>query len=102
MFFCLRRSARSVPETVIVSLYAVNMLQWVFTPQSCTFYYYYFPAAMFVGMAIPIALYRLPPRYLGVRLSVVCVLPALCVFAFCFAHMAHLGAPYDSMFGYWP
>jgi hypothetical protein len=55
-----------------------------------------FPAAMFLGMAIPIALCRIPSHYFGVRLSVVCVLPALCVFAFCFAHMAHLGAPYDT------
>jgi hypothetical protein len=102
LLFCLRRFARTLPETLIVSLYAVNMLQWAFTPQSCTFYYYYFPAAMFLGMAIPIALCRIPSHYFGVRLSVVCVLPALCVFAFCFAHMAHLGAPYDTMLGYWP
>jgi hypothetical protein len=43
LLFCLRRFARTLPETLIVSLYAVNMLQWAFTPQSCTFYYYYFP-----------------------------------------------------------
>jgi dolichyl-phosphate-mannose--protein O-mannosyl transferase len=91
----------SVPETLLVSLYAVNMLQWIVTPQPCTFYYYYFPAAMFLGMAIPVALHRLPERCFGVRLSVVSVLPAFCVFAYCFAHMAHLGSPYDTMLGYW-
>jgi len=102
LLYCLRRFARNLPETFVISLYAVNMLQWAVTPQPCQFYYYYFPSAMFLGMAIPVALHRLPERYHGVRLSVVSVLPAFCVFAYCFAHMAHLGAPYDSMLGYWP
>jgi dolichyl-phosphate-mannose-protein mannosyltransferase len=102
LLYCLRRFARSLPETLIVSLYVVNMLQWIVTPQPCVFYYYYFPAAMFVGMAIPAALHRLPARYFGVRLSVASLLPAFCIFAYCFAHMAHLGAPFDIMLGYWP
>ena len=67
----------------------MNMLQWMLTPQPCVFYYYYFPAAMFLGMAIPVALSRLPVRYFGVRLSVACLLPAFCIFVYCFAHMAH-------------
>lgn len=102
LVYCLRRFGRNLPETLIVSLYAVNLLQWAVTPQPCMFYYYYFPSAMFLGMAIPAALRRLPESFYGVRLSVVTVLPALCVFAYCFAHMAHLGAPYDTMLGYWP
>lgn len=102
LLYCLRRVGRHLPETLIVLFYAMNMLQWVLTPQPCVFYYYYFPAAMFVGMAIPVALSRLPARYFGVRLSVACLLPTFCIFAYCFAHMAHLGAPYDTMLGYWP
>jgi dolichyl-phosphate-mannose-protein mannosyltransferase len=102
LLYALRRFLKALPETLLVSLYVMNMLQWIVTPQPCTFYYYYFPAATFLTMAIPVALYRLPERYFGIRLSVISVLPALCVFAFCFAHMAHLGAPYDTMLGYWP
>jgi len=102
LLYCLRRFARNLPETLVLSFYAVNLLQWAVTPQPCMFYYYYFPSAMFLGMAIPVAFHRLPESYHGVRVSVVSVLPAFCVFAYCFAHMAHLGAPYDSMLGYWP
>jgi dolichyl-phosphate-mannose-protein mannosyltransferase len=102
LLWSLRRFGAALPETLLVSIYAVNMLQWIVTPQPCTFYYYYFPAATFLTIAIPVALHRLPAGYFGVRLSVVSVLPALCVFAYCFAHMAHLGAPYDTMLGYWP
>jgi len=102
LLYCLRRFARNLAETLIVLFYAMNMLQWMLTPQPCVFYYYYFPAAMFLGMAIPVALSRLPVRYFGVRLSVACLLPAFCIFVYCFAHMAHLGAPYDTMVGYWP
>ena len=102
LLFCLRRFGRNLPETLIVLLYGANLLQWVATPQSCTYYYYYFPAAMFLGLAIPIALNRLPKCIFGVRLNVVCVLPAVCIFTYCLAQMAHLGAPYDSMLGYWP
>lgn len=102
LLYSLRRFGVSLPETLLVSLYAMNMLQWILTPQSCTFYYYYFPAAMFLTLAIPVALHRFPSRYYGIRLSVISVVPALGVFAYCFAHMAHLGAPYDTMLGYWP
>jgi dolichyl-phosphate-mannose-protein mannosyltransferase len=101
LLYCLRRFGRSFPETLIVVLYAMNMLQWIVTPQHSVFYYYYFAPAMMVGMAIPVALARLPERCFGVRLSIVAVLPAFCVFVFCFAHMAHLGAPWDTMLGYW-
>jgi hypothetical protein len=51
--YSLRRFSRHLPETLIVSLYVANMLQWSVTPQPCLFYYYYFPAAMLLGMAIP-------------------------------------------------
>lgn len=100
--YCLRRFARSLPETLIVLLYGANLLQWAVTPQKCLYYYYYFPAAMFLGMAIPVTLNRLPTRLFGARLSVVAVLPALCVFAYCFARIANLPAPYDCALGCWP
>jgi len=99
--YCLRRLARSLPETLIVLLYLANLLQWAVTPQKFMYYYYYFPAAMFLGMAIPVALSRLPIRLFGVRLSVVAVLPALCVFIYCFARIANLSAPFDCMLGCW-
>ena len=102
LLFCLRRFFRNLPETLILMLYLANFLQWAVTPQSCLFYYYYFPAAMFLGVAIPIALSRLPVRVYGMRLTVATVLPAFCVFAFCFARMAHLPTPFDCMLGCWP
>lgn len=102
LLYCFRRFARNLPETLVVSLYVVNMLQWAVTPQHSLFYYYYFCPAIFLGIAIPVALHRLPESYFGVRLSVVSLLPAFCVFVYCFAQMAHLGVPYDSMLGYWP
>jgi dolichyl-phosphate-mannose-protein mannosyltransferase len=102
LLFCLRRFGRSLPETLIVLLYFANYLQWAVTPQHCLYYYYYFPAAMFLGLAIPVALDRLPAKVYGVRLSVVSVLPALCIFIFCFGQMAHLSAPYDCILGCWP
>ena len=102
LLFCLRRFARSLPETLIVLLYAANLLQWSVTPQQLLYYYYYLPCAMFLSLAIPVALHRLPTRYYGVRLSVISVLPAVCVFLYCLPHMAGLSAPYDTMFGYWP
>jgi dolichyl-phosphate-mannose--protein O-mannosyl transferase len=101
LLFSVRRFARNLPETLIVLLYFANLLQWAFTPQSCLYYYYYFPAAMFLGIAIPVALHRLPPRLYDTRLSIVSVIPAACVFLYCFSKMAHLPAPYDCMFGCW-
>jgi hypothetical protein len=89
LVFCFRRFARSLPETLIVSLYAVNMLQWVLTPQSCT------PGHGDPDSPVPDAVALLW------RASQRCVRPARTV-CFCFAHMAHLGAPYDTMLGYWP
>jgi dolichyl-phosphate-mannose--protein O-mannosyl transferase len=100
--YCLRRFARSLPETLIALLYGANLLQWAVTPQKCLYYYYYFPAATFLGMAIPVALNRLPTRLFGARLSVVAVLPAACVFAYCFGRIANLPSPFDCVLGCWP
>ena len=102
LLFCARRFGRSFPETLIVLLYASNFLQWAITPQSCLFYYYYFPAAVFLGISIPLALRQLPERVFGVRLGTLSVLPALVVFAYCFPRMAHLPPPFDCALGCWP
>jgi dolichyl-phosphate-mannose--protein O-mannosyl transferase len=83
-------------------LYAGNYLQWAITPQSCMFYYYYFPAAIFLGVAIPMALRQLPAQVFGVRLGTLSVLPALLVFAYCYPRMAHLPPPFDCALGCWP
>jgi dolichyl-phosphate-mannose--protein O-mannosyl transferase len=99
---CARRFVSRLPETLVILLYAGNLLQWAVTPQRCLYYYYYFPAAMFLGLAIPVALRQFPKRRSGVHVSFMTILPAACVFLFCFAHMAHLGPPFDSALGYWP
>jgi 4-amino-4-deoxy-L-arabinose transferase-like glycosyltransferase len=99
---CLWRFARSLPETLIALLYGANLMQWAVTPQKALYYYYYFPAAMFLGIAIPLALKRLPTRIFGARLSVVAVLPAVCVFAYCFGRIANLPPPFDCALGCWP
>jgi hypothetical protein len=100
--YCLRRFARSLPETLVVLLYLANLLQWAATPQRALYYYYYFPAAMFLGMAIPVTLRHLPERVLGARLNVVAVLPAILVFAYCLGRMANLPPPFDCALGCWP
>jgi dolichyl-phosphate-mannose-protein mannosyltransferase len=102
LLFCARRFGRSFAETLIILLYAGNYLQWAITPQSCMFYYYYFPAAIFLGVAIPMALRQLPEQVFGVRLGTLSVLPALLVFAYCYPRMAHLPPPFDCALGCWP
>jgi hypothetical protein len=102
LLVCARRFGKSFAETFLVVLYVGNLLQWPLTPQHCLFYYYYFACAMFVTIAIPIALRQFPERIWGARLSVVSVLPALFVFAYCFPRMAHLAPPFDCALGCWP
>jgi dolichyl-phosphate-mannose--protein O-mannosyl transferase len=99
--FCLKRIG-SLPETLVVLLYAANLLQWVATPQKHLYYYYYFPCAVFLTAAIPIALSRLPRRIFGIELSMVCVVAAAVAFLYCFQRMAHLDAPFDCALGCWP
>lgn len=98
---CARRFLSAMPETFIVLLYAANLLQWAVTPQSCLYYYYYFPAATFLSIAIPLGIQQVQNRTVRSRLMLVSVSASVCVFTFCFAHMAHLGPPYDTAFGYW-
>lgn len=102
LLVCARRFGRSLPETLIVLLYAVNLAQWMVTPQSCLFYYYYYPAALSLGIAIPLALQQFRERIFGARLCVVSALPAVLVFAYCYPRMAHLPQPFDCALGCWP
>jgi len=99
VLICLRRFGRSIPETLIVTLYAGFLLQWGLTPQSCLYYYYYFPAALFLGAAIPVALRQFPSR---INLNAMALLPAVVIFVFCLQRMAHFSPPFDCALGCWP
>jgi dolichyl-phosphate-mannose-protein mannosyltransferase len=99
ILLCVRRFGRSVPETLIVTLYAGFLLQWGLTPQSCLYYYYYFPSALFLGAAIPLALRQFRSR---VDLNVVAIVPAVVVFLFCLQRMGHFTPPFDCALGCWP
>jgi dolichyl-phosphate-mannose--protein O-mannosyl transferase len=103
LLFCLRRfwKSLSVAEGLVVLLYTANLLQWAVTPAKGTFYYYYYPAAMFLGVAIALALRSLPRSMFGVRVSLVVLVLAAAVFLWCYPRMAHLGSPWDCVFGCW-
>jgi dolichyl-phosphate-mannose-protein mannosyltransferase len=91
----------AVAEGLVVLLYAANLLQWAVTPAPGTFYYYYYPAAMILGVALALALRGLPPNVFGVRLSFVVLVAAAVVFMWCYPQMAHVGSPWDCVFGCW-
>lgn len=84
MAFCARSFWKSFPEALVLVLYAGNLLQWGFTPCKSTFYYYYYPAAMFLGVAIPLALRQLPERVLGIRPAFILVVAAAVIFVVCY------------------
>lgn len=103
LLFGLRRIWKSwaLPETLVVLLFAAYWLQWAVTPVKATFYYYYFPSAMFLGVAVTLALRNLPRTLFGVRLSLLVLIAAGIVFLWCLPRMAHLQAPWDCMLGCW-
>jgi predicted membrane-bound dolichyl-phosphate-mannose-protein mannosyltransferase len=93
---------RALPEGLVVLFYAVNLLQWVLIPQQRTVYYYYFPPAMFLGVAIAIMLGRMRrQRIFGMRISLLILLTAAVFFLYCYPRMAALDAPFDCMLGCW-
>jgi dolichyl-phosphate-mannose-protein mannosyltransferase len=95
--------SRAVPEGLVTLFYAVNLLQWAIIPQRRTVYYYYYAPAMFLGVAIVIALGRTQTRRLfGVRLELPLLASAAVFFMYCYPRMAGLEAPYDCMLGCWP
>jgi dolichyl-phosphate-mannose--protein O-mannosyl transferase len=99
----LRRIWKSLalPETLVLLLYAAHWLQWAVTPVKAAFYYYYFPSAMFLGVALALALRDLPRALFGVRLRLIVLIAAAAVFLWCIPRMAHLQAPWDCVLGCW-
>lgn len=105
LMICAWRFCRShaMAEGLVTLFYAANLLQWVIIPQRRTVYYYYYGPAMFLGVAIAIALGGTQRRsWFGVRLEVPLWAFAAVFFLYCYPHMASLGAPYDCMLGCWP
>jgi len=104
LLVCAWRFCKSfvLAEGLVTLFYAVNLLQWVVIPQKRTVYYYYFPPAMFLGVAIALVLSKMEQRRVfGVRVSVLILLAAAIFFLYCYPRMAGLEAPYDCMFGCW-
>lgn len=102
--FCLWRAWKSfgISEGLVFLLYAASLLQWAVTPtRAFSLYYYYFPAAMFLGVAMAVALNSLPRTFLGMRISVIVLVVAGIVFLWCYPRMAHLDAPWDCALGCW-
>lgn len=102
VWFCLWRGWKSlgVSEGLVALLYLANLLQWAVTPSRNAHYYYYFPAAMFLGVTLAYAVHRLPKLF-GIRVSVIVMAAAVVVFVWCYPRMAHLDAPWDCALGCW-
>ena len=78
------------------------MLALTLIPQKRLVYYYYFPPAMFLGVAIALILARgQAPRLFGVRVTVLLIIASGAFFLYCYPRMMGLNAPYDCMFGCW-
>jgi dolichyl-phosphate-mannose-protein mannosyltransferase len=101
---CLWRfwQSRGFPEGFVALLYAVNLLQWIVIPQHRTMYYYYYPCAMFLCVALAMAMRQMRNRrLLGLRPNVLIFVAAALVFLYCYPRMAALDAPYDCILGCW-
>jgi dolichyl-phosphate-mannose-protein mannosyltransferase len=103
MAICLKRfwKAMSLPEGLVFLLFASNYLQWAVTPEKGLFYYYYYPSVMILGVTMAVAMRGVPPRILGVRVSLLLLLAAVSFFVWSYPRMAHLEAPWDCMLGCW-
>jgi len=101
---CLRRfwKAISLPEGLVLLLFAANFLQWTVTPQSGLYYYYYYSCVMILGVAIAVALRSLPARVFGTRISLLFLICAAVFFMRSYPQMTHLESPWDCLFGCWP
>jgi hypothetical protein len=102
--FCAWRAVRGLAllELTIVTLYLVNLLQWLAIPRKLMCYYYYYPCALLLGLALVLALARWERKsFAGMRVSLIPVVAAMVIFLFCYPHMAGLGAPWDTALGYW-
>jgi dolichyl-phosphate-mannose--protein O-mannosyl transferase len=103
VFYCLWRAGKQlgVSEGLVALLYLANLFQWVVTPTSVTQYYYYYPAAMFLGVALAATLFRLPRRIFGIRVGPAVLVLAALFFLWSYPRMTHSGPPWDCMFGCW-
>lgn len=97
-FWRLCRGFR-LPESMVLLLYVVNVLQWVITPIRTPLYYYYLPATM---MLAPAAVLAFGNRRVGkIRVSFMLILGAFAMFLYCYPRMTYLEAPWDCIFGCW-
>jgi dolichyl-phosphate-mannose-protein mannosyltransferase len=103
LVFCFWRFLKLfvVAEGLVILLYLANLLQWAVTPMKGTMYYYYYPDAILLGVAIALSLHNGPYRILGVRVSLIVLISAAVVFSWCYPRMVHLEAPWDCVFGCW-
>jgi 4-amino-4-deoxy-L-arabinose transferase-like glycosyltransferase len=104
LVFCAYRFWRfaDLRAGLVALLYVANVLQWVVTPCKGLLYYYYYPAATFLGVAIVVMLSRIRrSQVFGVRLCLLTVLAAGVFFVRCYPQMTHLEAPWDCALGCW-
>ncbi len=95
--------ANAIPEALVALLYVFNLIQWLVIPQKLTCYYYYYPPAMFLGVALVIVLARARRwSFAGLRPGLVMVAAAAVFFLFCYQRMAALQPPFDCALGCWP
>jgi dolichyl-phosphate-mannose-protein mannosyltransferase len=103
ILYCVWRLRKSfgAAEGFVTILYAANVLQWAVTPQNGILYYYYYPSAMILCVALAVGLRNAPERVFGVRLRLILLVAAGAIFLWCLPRMAHLGAPWDCALGCW-
>jgi len=101
--YCVRRFWKtiSLPEGMVLILFAANYLQWVVTPEKGLFYYYYYPSVMILGVAIAVALKSMPTSIFSVRVTLILLVIAAAIFVWCYPRMAYLGPPWDCALGCW-
>ena len=93
----------ALPEILVVTLYSANIMQWLLIPQKSTCYYYYYPSAMVLGIAIVLAMKNVNLLRIGpVHAHVILILAATVFFLYCYQKMAALPAPFDCALGCWP
>jgi dolichyl-phosphate-mannose-protein mannosyltransferase len=99
----LKERTGALAEILIVTLYSANIIQWLVIPQKSTCYYYYYPSAMVLGIAILLAIKNAKLLRIGpVHTNIILMLTATIFFLYCYQKMAVLPAPFDCALGCWP
>lgn len=99
----LKERGGALAEIMVVTLYSANIVQWLLIPQRSTCYYYYYPSAMVLGIAIILAIKDAKLLRIGpVHTNVILILTATIIFLYCYQKMAVLPAPFDCALGCWP